>query len=246
MIEAGLVASGVNPKLLYTRLVPESALAQDFIRRMKNWRNASGTFRMNVALTELPRFACRPETGEHLKSGIIIAPSLDYMDQAFIDAKQFGWARRPVVEMLIPSTVDDSLAPKGLHVASLFAQHFAPTLPEGRSWADEREKAADAVVEAVEAHAPGFRRSILGRSILSPQDLEDRFGLLGGDIFHGAMTLDQLWAARPAMGYGDYRGPLKGLYHCGAGAHPGGGVTGLPGRNAAREILKDRGMKLRA
>jgi phytoene dehydrogenase-like protein len=245
MIEAGLVASGVNPKLLYTRLMPPSSLSQDFVRRMKNWRNASGTFRMNVALTELPRFTALPKPGDHLKSGIIIAPSLDYMDQAYIDAKQLGWARRPIVEMLIPSTVDDSLAPPGLHVASLFAQHFAPELPDGRNWADEREAAADAVIAAVEAHAPGFKRSILGRSILSPWDLEERFGLLGGDIFHGAMTLDQLWAARPAMGYGDYRSPLKGLYHCGAGAHPGGGVTGLPGRNSAREILRDRGIKLK-
>jgi phytoene dehydrogenase-like protein len=244
-IRAGLVASALNPKLLYTRLVPEDALPKEFARRMKNWRCASGTLRMNVALSELPRFSALPEPGEHLAAGIIIAPALDYMDRAFVDAKLHGWSKAPIVEILIPSTVDDSLAPNGAHVASLFCQHFAPELPDGRSWDQEREDAADAAIAVVESHAPGFARSVIARTVLTPADLETKFGLLGGDIFHGAMTLDQLWAARPALGHGDYRGPLKGLYHCGAGAHPGGGVTGLPGRNAAREILKDKGMKLK-
>ncbi|MGD2131342.1 MAG: NAD(P)/FAD-dependent oxidoreductase [Maricaulaceae bacterium] len=250
---ASIVASGVNPKLLYTRLTPADALPAEFLRRMRAWRNASGVLRMNVALSELPQFSCLPQTsadygaGEHLGAGIVIAPSLDYMDRAYIDAKALGWSRKPMVEMLIPSTVDDSLAPPGAHVASLFAQQFAPELPPdcpaGRSWSDAREAAADAVIAAVDAHAPNFSKSVIARTILSPQDLEDRFGLLGGDIFHGAMTLDQLWASRPALGAGDYRGPLKGLYHCGSGAHPGGGVTGLPGRNAAREILRDRSLR---
>jgi len=141
--------------------------------------------------------------------------------------------------MLIPSTLDDSLAPTGQHVASLFCQQFAPTLPDGRSWDDEREAAADLIIDTVEASAPGFKASVLGRQILSPLDLERTFGLVNGDIMHGAMTLDQLWAARPFLGQGDYRGAIDGLYLCGAGTHPGGGVTGLPGRNAAREILSD-------
>jgi phytoene dehydrogenase-like protein len=127
-------------------------------------------------------------------------------------------------------------------VASLFCQQFAPVLPDGRSWDDEREAAADLIVDTVGAAAPNFKASILGRMILTPLDLERRFGLAGGDIFHGALSLDQLWAARPILGHGDYRGPLRGLYMCGAGTHPGGGVTGAPGHNAAREILADRGV----
>jgi phytoene dehydrogenase-like protein len=206
---------------------------------MKQFRAGSGTFRMNVALSELPRFTALPEPGEHHQSGIIIAPTLDYMDQAFMDAKQFGWSKRPIVEMLIPSTVDDSLAPAGCHVASLFCQQFAPELPDGRDWDDEEGKAADTIIDTVEAHAPGFRASILGRMILSPKGLERKFGLVGGDIMHGNMSLDQLWAARPVLGHGGYRGPISGLYMCGAGTHPGGGVTGAPGHNCARVVLKD-------
>jgi phytoene dehydrogenase-like protein len=197
---------------------------------------------MNVALSELPDFTCLPgkTVGEHHQSGIILAPTLDYMDQAFMDARQFGWSKKPIVEILIPSTVDDSLAPPGQHVASLFCQQFAPVLPDGRNWDDEREAAADLIIDTVNDYAPNFKASVLGRMILSPMDLERKFGLIGGDIMHGAMSLDQLWAARPFLGNGDYRGPLKGLYMCGAGAHPGGGVTGAPGHNAAKEILKDR------
>ncbi len=238
-IPAGRVASNVNPKLLYSRLTPPEALDPEFRRRMEGWRCGSGTLRMNVALSELPDFTCLPGAGEHHQSGIIIAPTLDYMDRAFSEAKLNGWSSRPIVEMLIPSTVDDTLAPEGQHVASLFCQQFAPELPDGRSWADHREEVADLVIDTVNEYAPNFKQSVLGRMVMTPQDLEDKFGLIGGDIMHGAMTLDQMWAARPALGHGDYRGALKGLYHCGAGAHPGGGVTGLPGRNAAREILKD-------
>jgi phytoene dehydrogenase-like protein len=196
---------------------------------------------MNVALSELPRFTCLPQPGEHHQSGIIIAPTLDYMDRAFADAKVFGWSRKPIVEMLIPSTVDDSLAPPGQHVASLFCQQFAP----GHDWDADEAKAADTIIDTVEAHAPGFRASILGQQILSPLGLERKFGLASGDIMHGNMSLDQLWAARPVLGNGAYRGPLKGLYMCGAGSHPGGGVTGAPGHNCAAEVLSDRSLMSR-
>jgi len=148
-------------------------------------------------------------------------------------------SNEPIVEMLLPSTLDDSLAPKGAHVASLFCQHFAPSLPDGKSWDDEKERAADLIVDTVNCYAPNFRSSILGRMILSPLDLERKFGLVGGDIFHGALTLDQLYSARPVLGSADYRSPVRSLYLCGSGAHPGGGVTGLPGHNAAREVLRD-------
>jgi phytoene dehydrogenase-like protein len=238
-VRARYVASSVNPKLLYTRLVPPDALPAEFLARIKNWRNGSGTFRMNVALNALPSFTALPGAGDHLTAGIIIAPSLGYMDRAWQDARAQGWSREPVVEVLIPSTLDDTLCPPGQHVASLFCQHVAPELPGGRSWDDHREEVADLMIATVDQYAPGFAASVIGRQILSPLDLERQFGLLGGDIFHGALTLNQLFSARPMLGHADYRGPLKGLYHCGSGAHPGGGVTGAPGHNAARVILGD-------
>jgi phytoene dehydrogenase-like protein len=198
---------------------------------------------MNVALSELPNFTCKPSDGlaEQHGASIIIAPSLKYLDQAFMDARQFGWARAPAIEMHIPSVLDDSLAPPGAHVASLFCHQFAPTLPDGSSWDDHREAAADLIIETVTALAPNFKGAVLGRMILSPLDLERKLALTGGDIFHGALSLDQLWAARPALGHGDYRSPVPGLYMCGSGTHPGGGVTGAPGHNAAHEILRDLG-----
>ena len=179
-IAAPRVIANVGPKLLYERMVAESDLDPEFRRRIRGFKAGSGTFRMNVALSELPRFACLPEPGEHHQSGIIIAPTLDYMDEAFLDAKRHGWSKRPIVEMLIPSTVDGSLAPPGSHVASLFCQQFAPELPGGRSWDDEREAAADTILDTVEAHAPGFRASVIARQIHSPLDLERKFGLTGG------------------------------------------------------------------
>ncbi|WP_065752691.1 phytoene desaturase family protein [Bradyrhizobium paxllaeri] len=238
-IRAKYVVSGVNPKLLYTRLVPAGALAPEFLERIGHWRNASGTFRMNVALNALPSFSALPGAGDHLTAGIILAPSLGYMDRAWLDARSHGWSREPVVEVLIPSTLDSSLAPDGQHVASLFCQHVAPELPDGKSWDDHREEVADLMIATVDKFAPGFAASVIGRQVLSPLDLERQFGLLGGDIFHGALTLNQLFSARPMLGHADYRGPLKGLYHCGSGAHPGGGVTGAPGHNAAKVILGD-------
>ena len=240
-IPAKSVVSNVGPRLLYDHLIAPEHLPAEFRRRVKGFKVGSGTFRMNVALSELPRFTCLPEPGEHLQSGIILAPTLDYMDAAFMDAKRDGMSKAPIVEMLIPSIIDDSLAPPGQHVASLFCQQFAPVLPNGRSWDDEREQAADRIIDTVERWAPGFRASVIARQIHSPLDLERKFGLSGGDIMHGNMSLDQLWSARPILGNGAYRGPLKGLYMCGAGTHPGGGVTGAPGHNAAHEILADGG-----
>jgi len=241
-IAAAIVASNVNPSLLFQSLIAPADLPSGFRTRIARYRNGSGTFRMNVALSELPDFTCLPGkvVAEHHQSGIIIAPSLDYMDDAYREARTFGWSQKPIVEMLIPSTLDDSLAPPGLHVASLFCQHFAPHLPDGRSWDDTRKAVADLIIDTVNDWAPNFRASVLGRMILSPLDLERKFSLTGGDIMHGHLSLDQLWAARPVLGHGSHRAPIRGLYMCGAGTHPGGGVSGNPGRNAAREILRDR------
>jgi phytoene dehydrogenase-like protein len=244
VIEAKRVVANVNPKLLFTRLVHASDVDPDFRARMEAYRCGSGTFRMNVALDRLPSFACLPghERAPHHASGIVIAPSLGYKERAYFDAKTDGWSRAPIVELLIPSTIDDSLAPPGMHVASLFCQHVHPdiaTVRPGTTWDEHRDAVADRMIDTVEATAPGFRASVLGRRALTPLDLEREFGLVGGDIFHGALALDQLFATRPVLGAASYRMPVRGLYLCGAGAHPGGGVTGLPGRNAAREILKD-------
>jgi phytoene dehydrogenase-like protein len=240
-LRAAAVISNLNPKLLYTRMFAPGTLPAEVCEHMSHWRCGSGTFRMNVALAELPDFTCLPgrSAGDHHTAGIIIAPTLAYMERAYFDARAFGWSRQPIVELVIPSTLDDTLAPPGRHVASLFCQHVAPTLPNGQSWDAHRDTVADLMIETVNAYAPNFKAAVLGRQIMSPLDLERTFGLIGGDIFHGALSLDQLFSARPMLGYGNYRGPLGGLYMCGAGTHPGGGVTGAPGHNAAREILAD-------
>src|ERR1700761_2482518 len=241
---AGAVISNLNPRLLYLNLIDQGALPAEFRERMSNYRCGSGTFRMNVALSELPDFTCLPgkTRGDHHTGGIILAPTLRYMEQAFFDARTSGWSKKPIVEILIPSTLDDSLAPAGQHVASLFCQHVAPQLPNGESWDQHRETVADLMIDTVNTYAPNFKAAVLGRQINSPLDLERTFGLVGGDIMHGALTLDQMFSARPMLGHGNYRGPLPGLYMCGAGTHPGGGVTGAPGHNAAREILAERGL----
>jgi phytoene dehydrogenase-like protein len=244
VIEASRVVANVNPKLLFERLVDAEDVPADFRARIAAYRCGSGTFRMNVALSELPDFTARPgrTTQRHHGSGIVMAPSLAYMERAYFDARTHGWSRQPIVEMLIPSTVDDSLAPPGMHVASLFCQHANPRLSEvlpGKTWDDARDEVADVMIDTVNGFAPNFRASVLGRRILTPLDLERDFGLVGGDIFHGALSLDQLFSARPVLGNANYRMPVRGLYLCGAGAHPGGGVTGIPGRNAAREIMRD-------
>jgi phytoene dehydrogenase-like protein len=246
VFRAKKIIANVNPKLLYRDLVPAGAQPADFRERIMRWRCGSGTFRMNVALSELPDFSALPgrDLSEHHTAGIIIAPSLGYMEDAYFDARRFGWSKKPIVEMLIPSTLDDTLAPRGAHVASLFCQHVAPILPDGKSWDDYREEVADLMIETVDAYAPNFKASIIARQIYSPLDLERTFGLVGGDIFHGALDLGQLFVARPMLGHADYRGPIPGLYMCGSGTHPGGGVTGLPGHNAAREILRDANKRL--
>jgi phytoene dehydrogenase-like protein len=242
-IYARAIVANVPPKLLFRDLIPDGAVPDDTRALFTRMKTGSGTFRMNVALRELPDFTCRPGTGQqdHHGAGIVIGPTLDYLERAYLDARLTGWSQAPVVEMLIPSTLDDSLAPPGQHVASLFVQHVAPHLPAGRSWTDPREKEAfaDLVIATVTHHAPNFKDAVIARQVLSPLDLEQRFGLVDGDIFHGALSLDQLFATRPRLGHANYRLPLGGLYLCGSGAHPGGGVTGAPGHNAAREIIRD-------
>jgi phytoene dehydrogenase-like protein len=238
-VRARAVIANVNPQYLFQTLLPREAVPQAVAARMKAWKAGSGTFRMNLALSKLPDFTALPGPGDHHTAGIILAPSLSYMDQAYRDCIAYGWSRKPIVELVIPSTLDDSLAPPGTHVATLFCQHVNPQFTDGSTWDQHRETVADLMIDTVESYAPGFKASVIARQSLSPLDLERIFGLPNGDIFHGAMTLDQLFSARPIHGFAAYRMPIAGLYLCGAGAHPGGGVTGAPGHNAAQAVIAD-------
>ncbi len=231
---ADIVAANVSPVLLFGQLLDTADVPEAVSDHMRQYKSGSGAFRMNVALQGLPEYPGRL-VPHCLEAGIIMAPDLGYMDRAWHSAKARGWSEQPVVEMLIPSLVDDSLAPPGGHVASLFCQHFSPDL--GARWATDKDQAVKAILAVVESYFPGFHALIAGIQVLSPWDLEQQFGLVRGDIFHGRLSLDQVFAARPGIGLAQYAMPVAGLYLCGSGAHPGGGVTGLPGRNAARRIL---------
>lgn len=238
------VAANVHPQLLFKRLVADEHVPVSFKTDIDNYRSNSGTFRMNVALNELPKFTALKDVPEdeypsYLQGSQLFADSLDYYENAYQDAEKYGWARKPVINSGIPSILDDSLAPKGKHVMSLFCQHFNKELPDGRSWDEAREEVAEHIIDFVNTIAPNFKEAVVGYMALSPLDLEREYGLIGGDIFHGSIQPDQLYTMRPAPGYADYRMPVKGLYLCGSGAHPGGGVSGYPGHNAAREIIKD-------
>ena len=238
---ARTIAANIHPQLLLTKLLARDTLPADDQRRIDAYRSHSATFRMNVALSELPRFSSLP-VGEdfHFQGAIELCPSLDYMQQAYREAQDSGWSSQPIISMQIPSTQDDSLAPPGGHVASLFCQHFQRHLPGDRSWDEVKEQVADQVIDAIDAHAPNFRAAVIGRQIKSPLDIERDLGMIGGDIFHGALHLDQFYSMRPIPGLAGHRMPTQGVYLCGSGAHPGGGVSGLPGHNAARVILRDR------
>jgi phytoene dehydrogenase-like protein len=238
-VRARAVIANVNPQFLFQRLLPREVVPQAVAARMKAWKAGSGSFRMNLALAKLPDFTALPGPGDHHTAGIILAPSLSFMEQAYRDCIDHGWSRSPIVELVIPSTLDDSLAPPGAHVAALFCQHVSPQFADGSTWDQHREAVADLMIDTVEAYAPGFKASVIAKQSLSPLDLERIFGLPNGDIFHGAMTLDQLFSARPIQGFAAYRMPIAGLYLCGAGAHPGGGVTGAPGHNAAQAVIAD-------
>ncbi len=243
-IPARAVAANVHPQTLLLKMMDPDLLEADDRRRIEHYRSHSATFRMNVALSELPRFDAVPDAGkEALSAAIEVCPSLPYMQQAYADARSLGWARRPIISMYIPTTQDDTLAPPGCHVASLFCQHFVRHLPGDEDWDSRKDDAAACIIDAVAAHSSNFKSALVGMQIKSPLDIERDLGMVGGDIFHGALHLDQLFSLRPFAGHADHRMPVAGLYLCGSGAHPGGGVTGLPGRNAAQVILKDLGKK---
>ena len=245
-IAAPIVVSSATPMRTFVELLDAGALPPSFTEHIRHTDYSCGAFKINLALSCLPQFACMPDAppgvpGPQHRGTVHFETSVDEIHEAYLDASAGRPASRPVIEMTIPSALDNTLAPAGCHVASLFVQ-FAPyQLSGGSSWADEAFKTAfvDRVLDIVEEHCPGFRRSILHIDALSPLDLERVFGLHRGNIFHGSLSLHQLAYNRPAPGYSSYNTPVRGLYLAGSGAHPGGGVTGAPGRNAAAVILSD-------
>ena len=240
-IRARAVAANLHPQTLLLKLLDPSLLDEATRRRIESYRSESGSFRMNLALSELPRFShFNADDDFHFRGTIEVSPSLKYLSTAYSDAKAFGWSQQPVIALQIPSVQDDSLCPPGSHVASLFCQQFRRHLPDGRSWDDVKDEVADLIVDTLDQYAPNLKRSVVGRQIKSPLDIERDLGMVGGDIFHGSLHLDQLYSLRPVARYSGYRMPVEGLYLCGSGAHPGGGVTGLPGHHAAARMLGDR------
>jgi phytoene dehydrogenase-like protein len=239
-IEAGRVVSNADAHVTFLRLLDPRELPDEFVAEVRRIDYASPTMKINVALSELPSFTALPGTapGPQHRGTIHIAPSLEYIERAHDDAKYGRPSERPMLECTIPSVVDPTVAPEGMHVMSMFVQ-YAPTTLRDAHWDDVKESFADRCFAVMDEYAPNFSRSVVHRQVLSPLDLERRFALTGGNIFQGAMTLGQLFFLRPAPGYADYRTPVRGLYLCGAATHPGGGVMGACGMNAAREILRD-------
>jgi phytoene dehydrogenase-like protein len=241
IVEAPVVASSVDAHLTFERFLDPSELPAEFRAAVARIDYASASAKINVALAELPDFSCAPGAGPapHHRGTIHLCPTLDYIEKAFDDAK-YGWpSTEPVLEITLPSAVDPTLAPEGKHVMNIFVQYAPYKLAGGKSWDEIKEDFADRCLELLGRYAPNVPGAVLHRQILSPLDLERTFGLTGGNIMQGAMNLHQLFSLRPVPGWADHRTPIKGLYLCGAASHPGGGVLGACGRNAAEEILRD-------
>ena len=237
-IPARAVVSSADPHRTFLRLLDPAVLDPDDVRRIRGWRSQGMASKVNLALDALPEFEGKPPV-EHLRGRIHVGLEVDDLERAFDDAKYGAVSRRPWLDVTIPSLNDPSLAPAGKHVLSAHVQYTPYALREG-SWDDARRDAVgDLVLKTLEEFAPGITSRVIARQVLTPLDLERTYGLTGGHPMHGEHSLDQLVVARPLLGWHRYRGPLKGLYLCGAGAHPGGGVTGGPAANAVREIVAD-------
>jgi len=242
-IRARVVVSGVDPKRTFLKLVDARHLDGEFLEGVRAFKSEGVSMKINLALDGLPDFKCLPgaQLAPHHKTTIHICPTLEYIERAFDDSKYGRPSRRPMLEITIPTTYDSSLAPPGKHVANIFLQYTPYTLsPQvAANWHALKESYADSVMDLIEEYAPRFKERVLHRHVLSPLDLEEQYGLTGGNIFQGEMGTDQLYFLRPVPGWAQYRTPIRGLYLCGSGTHPGGGVTGAPGHNAAREILRE-------
>lgn len=238
-IYADIISSSVDPRLTFMKMVGEEHLPNDFVDDIKRYKFRGSSGKVNLALDALPDFKCMPGAGPHLRGAVSISPSVEYMERAYDDAKYGRYSRRPYIDIVIPSLTDPSIAPPGKHVMSCFVQYAPYNLKEG-TWDDQREEFGDTVIDTIAEHAPNIKDIILHRQVLTPLDLEREFGLSEGNIFQGELTLEQLFFLRPAPGWAQYRSPIRNLYMCGSATHPGGGIMGASGRNAAMEILKDR------
>jgi len=238
-IYADIVSSSVDPRLTFMKMVGEKHLPTDFVGDIKRYKFRGSSGKVNLALDALPDFKCMPGSGPHLRGAVSISPSVEYMERAYDDAKYGRYSRRPYIDIVIPSLTDPSIAPPGKHVMSCFVQYAPYNLKEG-SWDEKREEFGDTVINTIAEHAPNIKDIILHRQVLTPLDLEREFGLSEGNIFQGELTLEQLFFLRPAPGWAQYRSPIRNIYMCGSATHPGGGIMGASGRNAAMEILKDK------
>jgi phytoene dehydrogenase-like protein len=240
-LEAPIVASGIHPQTTFLDMVGRSHLPDDLVTEIERFRTRSASAKINFALSELPDYSAIP--GRDLgpqHPECIISPTLTYLEKAWDDVKYGRVSERPMIDAVIPTTKDDSLAPAGKHIMTCFTQ-YVPYEPADGAWDDaKRDALADRVADTFEEYAPGFKGSVEHRQVLTPLDLEERFGLLGGNIFHGEMALDQLLSFRPAPQVPAYATPVEGLYLCGSGTHPGGGVMGIPGYNAAKVIVRHK------
>ena len=235
---SNIVISGLDPKLSFLKLVDESDLPQDFVSDINNFRIRGSSGKVNLALDGLPDFTGLPGQGPHLRGAISISPDFDYIEKAYDDAKYGNFSQNPYIDIIIPSVLDPEMAPPGKHVMSCFVQYAPYDIKSG--WDDhKREAFGDAVINALARFAPNIKDIILHRQILTPADLESTFGLTEGNIFHGELTLQQLFVMRPAVKWANYKTPIINYYQCGSGTHPGGGITGSPGEMAAKKILRD-------
>ena len=231
-----IVISGLDPKQSFLNLVNENQLPNEFVRDIKNFRIRGSSGKVNLALDGLPNFTCLPGDGHHLRGAMSISPSYDYLENAYDNAKYGNFSKKPFMDVILPSVLDPEMAPPGKHVMSCFVQ-YAPYNING-GWNDEKREAfGDAVVNALAEYAPNIKDIILHRQVLTPSDLESTFGLTEGNIFHGELTIQQLFSLRPAVRWADYTTPIKNYFQCGSGTHPGGGITGSPGEMAAKKIL---------
>ncbi|MEX2161083.1 MAG: NAD(P)/FAD-dependent oxidoreductase [Anaerolineales bacterium] len=237
-LHATTVISSLDPKLTFLKLADPSDLPDDLVNAVRNFDTYGSSGKVNLALDAAPDLACLPGDGAHLRGAISISPSVDYIETAYDDAKYGKFSRRPYIDAIIPSMIDPDMAPPGKHVMSCFVQYAPYKLAEG-DWESQREAFGDAVVDSLSQYIPNLKKIILHRQVLSPWDMEQQIGLTGGNIFQGELSLSQLFFLRPAPGYAQYRTPIRGYYQCGSATHPGGGITGAPGRLAALEILKD-------
>jgi phytoene dehydrogenase-like protein len=240
IIEADVVASCLDPHWTFEKLLDPQELPEDFRRAVARIDYSSASAKINLALSEPPEFLAAPGkgVGPHHHGTMHIGPTMEYLERAYDDAKYGQWSREPILELTLPTSVDTTIAPSGKHIVSIFVQYAPYKLVSG-DWDTEREKFGDRCIEVLARYAPNVPQAILHRQVLTPLDLERTYGLTGGNIFQGAMPLHQLFSMRPVVGWADHRTPVAGLYLCGAASHPGGGVMGACGRNAAREILRD-------